>query len=114
MNNSTSVAGSPAGTEAAMNELVAHIAANYAGPNAVLAAVLFATLEHFLGQQPGADGFAGALNQRLAALPGDRVWQLRKSSGGPRQRPGGDRRGHARGRDAAAALRAVETSDRLE
>ena len=76
MNNSTSVAGSPAGTEAAMNELVAHIAANYADPNAILAAVLFATLEHFLGQQPGADGFAGALNQRLAALPGDRVWQL--------------------------------------
>ena len=70
--------GSPAsGTEAAIADLVDHIALTYPGAeNAILGALVIETLAHFLAQQPGADSFAAALNRRLAQLDGDRVWQL--------------------------------------
>ena len=70
--------GSPAGgTEAAIADLVDHIALTYPGAeNAILAAFLIETLAHFLAQQPAADSLAAALNQRLAQTPGERVWQM--------------------------------------
>ena len=70
--------GSPAGgTEAAIADLVNHIALTYPGAeNAILAALVIETMAHFLAQQSGADSLAAALNQRLAALPGEGVWQI--------------------------------------
>jgi hypothetical protein len=54
--------------------------------NAILAALVIETLAHFRAQQPvglqppdlirGANSLAAALNQRLAQIPGERVWQM--------------------------------------
>ena len=71
--------GSPAGgTEAAVAALVDHIARTWPGNESeILAGLVIHSLAHFLGDDGvGADNLAAALNQRLAALPGDRVWQL--------------------------------------
>jgi hypothetical protein len=57
--------------------VVASIAEAFPGhENEVLAGLVIHSLAHFLTEQPGADSLAAALNQRLAALPGERVWQL--------------------------------------
>ncbi len=88
MNDSTSTTGSPAsGAEAAIADVVDHIAITYpSAENAILAALVIETLAHFLAQQPvglrppdlirGANSLAAALNQRLAQIPGERVWQM--------------------------------------
>ena len=57
--------------------IVATIAEAFPGhENDALAAIVIHSLGCFLAAQPGADSLAAALNQRLAALPGNHVWQL--------------------------------------